>query len=171
MAYQFLLLASQAAGIGLSLYAQNKQKKLEALGTRADQAALDLRMQEEGAQTAEQSLFATEQLQEVLASQRAIFAARGTMAGAGSAGAISERSIRLYNADENARLLSKNSRELNLIGQKRGLELNRLSGQASRGANLMGKGLNMFNFNSALKGALSLNSSSLSGATTAGYKR
>lgn len=113
MAFPFMLLATQAAGIGMNLYARNKAKKYEEMGMQYSRMGaqleaneMGLRMEQEVLASKEQSLISTENLREVLASQRAIFASRGTKAGQGSAHGVQEKSIRTYNADERARKLS-----------------------------------------------------------------
>ncbi len=150
----FLLLASQAAGIGTNLYATYRQNQfdkqakaagnrgfdlqnqgirmndvsydianigfelndkvfaLEAQGSQLDLQEMDLRMQQESLAVNEEALADSERLGEVLSSQRAYLAARGTSSGAGSALTVANKSVNLANADERARRMSQDFRKL-----------------------------------------------------------
>ena len=155
----FLLLASQAAGIGTKLFATARQNKfdkqaqaaanrgfdlqnqairfndigfdiadigfelndkvfaLEQQGAELDLKEMDLRMQQESLAVNEESLADSVRLGEVLSTQRAYLAARGTASGAGSALSASNKSINLANADERARRMSQDFRTLQYENQ------------------------------------------------------
>lgn len=131
------MLAAKAAGLGINMYQQRKAKKYEeradALdkaayaidmqGLQANQAELDLRMQQEQLASTEQSLFATEQLREILASQRAMFAARGQA----PVKELEQSSTRAYSADERAREFNLSGKQLAIKGQKNAVEGNRFN--------------------------------------------
>jgi len=179
----FMLLAAQAAGIGMSMYAERRAEKFARIGEKLDilgvqhqmqsanlqfenaQRQLDTRMQEEQLAFSQQALFDTERLREVMATQRAIFSARGQMPGVGSAGAITNKSLNAFGADERARNLSKLFAEnkiksgksllklqqgnfnLESISKMSGIKMGRTARKAQSGANLMMRGMNMFSFN------------------------
>jgi hypothetical protein len=180
----YMLMASQAAGIGMNMYAQRRAEKMTRLGEKLDlmglqnqlqtgamqfetaQLQLDTRMKEEQLAFTQQALFDTERLREVMATQRALFSARGQMPGVGSAGAISNKSVNAFNADERARDLSQLFAKNRLNNQKSllklqksafdtdirskmvGINVGRAGRKAQAGANLMMQGFNMFSFNS-----------------------
>ena len=96
---QYILMGAQAAGSIMSYRTQKHAAGLE-------QQQIALRLKQETLASNQQSLYNLRSLEETLASQRAIMAARGVSAGAGSARGVQNRSVRAYNRDEEARKLS-----------------------------------------------------------------
>ena len=67
MAFPYLLLATQAAGLGLNLYANRQASKIEGLGYDVDQGQLNTRMQQELLVASQQQLSDLGRLQETQA--------------------------------------------------------------------------------------------------------
>ena len=111
MALPFLLLAAQAAGIAMDMSAQRSAYRMARRGQQLEEAQINLRMQQEQVAFEEESLQSLENLREVMASQRALFAAQGRVPGIGSTAAIEQRSLIRFAADERARKLSMGFRE------------------------------------------------------------
>lgn len=169
MAFPFMLLAAQAAGIGANLYSQRKQARSENraidqqaawmdLGLGMDLGDLSLQMEQDTLASTEQSLYNMGQLNEAMATQRAIFGARGQMPGVGSANSIATKSLNNFNADESARETNKKINKFKLESKGRLLKINNISNKASltnqkylnkakRQGDRLSQGLNMFNFN------------------------
>ena len=147
MAFPFILLATQAAGIGMNLYAQSRAEKFTQMGEELDKMQLRQRMGEEQLASSQKSLYNLERLREVMATQRAIMGARGQMPGVGSAGALTQKSIGSFNKDEEARRLSQTFKQNQFESQMRLYGLNRANRQSKRGSKIMQQGLNMFSFN------------------------
>lgn len=169
MAFPFMLLAAQAAGIGANLYSQRRQARAEnrALDQQAEwmdvglgmqMGDLSLEMEQDTLASTEQSLFNMEQLRETMAAQRAIFGARGQMPGVGSANSVANKSINTFNSDESARETNKKINKFKLESKGRLLKINNITGKAGlsnqkamgkskRQGERLSQGLNMFNFN------------------------
>ena len=96
-------MGAQAAGSIAGGYMSSRFTKQAA---QLEQQQIGLRLQQEVLASNQQSIFNLRQLEETLASQRAMSAARGAMPGMGSALAIERKSIRAYKKDEQARALS-----------------------------------------------------------------
>lgn len=152
-----IFLAAAASGIAVNLYGNAQSNRAMKAGGRADKAQLDLQMEQDSLASVEQSLFNTEQLREVMSSQRAIFGARGQMPGTGSALAIEQKSLRGYGADERARELSTNFRKTQLLGRKSLVDIQRFGEKAKMGAQLASQGMNMISTN-AISGSNSTES-------------
>ena len=166
MAFPFLLLATQAAGIGIDLIknsisnraenqAYDSKSRFLSYGASLEQKEIDIRMQQEELSASEESLMSLKRLREVMSTQAVIFGARGQKTGTGSALSASQGSINEFNADERARNLSKSFRKLQLENQKSISKLNHLAGESSiqsaksrrtlkQTMGLVNKGLNMF---------------------------
>jgi hypothetical protein len=152
MAFPYLLLATQAAGIGLNLYANKQQNKIEGLGYKLEEGQLNLRMQQELLVASQQQLGDLTRLQENMATQRAVFAARGTNAGQGSARTIMEASGRAYREDERARKLNTDFRRNYIDSLKRLQRIEHAGLKSNRAAKQLQSGLNMFSFNEIFGG-------------------
>lgn len=152
MAFPYLLLAAQAAGVGLNLYASRQQNKLEGLGYKIDAGNINMRMQQELLMASQQQLSDLGNLEETLASQRAVFAARGTQAGQGSARTIMEASKKAYAEDERARRLNTDFRRNYMDSLKRLQRIERAGLKSTRAAQMAVSGLNMFSFNEVFGG-------------------
>ncbi len=152
MAFPYLLLAAQAAGVGLNLYANRQQNKIEGLGYNIDEGQLNTRMQQELLVASQQQLSELGNLEETLATQRAMFAARGTNAGQGTARTIMEASSKAYQEDQRARNLNTDFRKNYIESLKRLQRIERAGLKSTRGAQLAQFGLNMFSFNEVFGG-------------------
>jgi hypothetical protein len=100
---QFILMGAQAAGMIGSVMGESSRVKLAKIGQELDEQQANLRLQQDRIAANEQGLMQLEQLREVLASQRALVAARGGMPGMGSALALEQKSIANFQKDEQAR--------------------------------------------------------------------
>lgn len=96
---QFILMGAQAAGAIMSY-------KMEKYAGAIEKQQIGLRLQQETLASNQESLQDLRRLEETLASQRAIMAARGVSSAAGSAQRIQSSSVRAYQRDEEARNLS-----------------------------------------------------------------
>ena len=148
MAYPFLLLAAQAAGIATNIYAQSQQTKIGRQGLAIDQAQLGLRMEQETLAATQDTLTDLTTLQETLASQRAIFGARGQNPGQGTAKSIEQKSVNAYGADANARRINQTFKKSYMESLSRLKRVEQHGLEAQRGVQLLGQSLNMVDFNS-----------------------
>jgi len=103
---QFILMGAQAAGSIMSSYAQRKSFQQSQLAAGLEQQQLQLRLQQEVVASNQQGLANLDMLEQTLASQRALSAARGAMPGVGSTLSLAQKSVRGYQRDEKARALS-----------------------------------------------------------------
>lgn len=149
MAFPFLLLATTAAGLGMKAFSQSQSNQAEDaalreqdyfsnLGFDIAKNEIGLRMDQETLAAEEQNLFSINRLRDVLSTQRAMMGARGQRSGVGSAGAIQNKAINVYNADEKSRNLNESFRKMQLQGQFRSLSIKQLTGQ-SRTSNFKSK--------------------------------
>lgn len=152
MAFPYLLLAAQAAGVGLNLYANKQQSKIEGLGYQLEEGQLNVRMQQELLVASQQQLSDLNRLQENMATQRAVFAARGTNPGQGSARTIMEASSKAYQEDERARKLNTDFRKNYIESLKRIQRIEHAGLKSNRAAKQLQSGLNMFSFNEIFGG-------------------
>jgi hypothetical protein len=177
MAFNFLLLGAQAAGIGLNMYQrrrearyQNKADDLSNQGADIDIQNLGLQFEKEQLASTEEAVNNMDRLRDTLATQRAIFASRGQKAGQGSAQTIGQGQIRAQGYDERARQLSLGFRKYELESQKRLIGL----GKTARGINKTARrserrtqnfmqGLNLLNFNSIIGNSLNPDGGKLNG--------
>lgn len=95
-----MLNAAQIFGYAGNLFSAAAQDVAIRAGTKADQAAIGVRLKQETLQLSQQSVEASKQLESVLASQRALFAARGQAAGTGTAKALGQKSINAFAQEE-----------------------------------------------------------------------
>jgi hypothetical protein len=103
---QYLLMGAQIAGAISDVYGQHQSYKMSKRAQQFEEGQINLRMQQEGIASQQQSLLNLESLQEVLATQRAFAGARGFTPGVGSALAVEQKSIHRFRQDEKARELS-----------------------------------------------------------------
>ena len=116
-----ILLAAQVFGYAGNLYSSHKQSQNINRTAELDQQALGLQMQQQTLQATQESIAATDRLQEVLASQRAIAGARG----AGVSAAEINKSAREYGREEQNRALATNYSQHQTKAQQTLLSLNR----------------------------------------------
>ena len=142
-----MLLASQAAGLATNLWATNRANKFDSLGTHMQQRELDLQMPQQQLVSTQESLVSLQRLTDIMASQRAIFAARGQTPG-GSNYFIGQNSMRAYNSDEEARKLSTGFKKYYLKASQNLIGLESTGRKAARNFDAFGKGMSMMSFNS-----------------------
>ena len=111
MSLEAFLVSMQAAGAISDIIGTRQQQGLGRAGSEVEQAQINTRMEEERVASALRSLDAMKQLRMTMASQRAIFAARGQKAGAGSAFSISQASVREFQSDERVRKMNLITRQ------------------------------------------------------------
>jgi hypothetical protein len=118
------------------------------MGEELEKQQIQMRMEEEQLASSQESLFNIKRLKEVMSTQRAIFSARGQMAGVGTAGAITAQSENAFNADERARNLSLSFRQNQLKSQMSLYGIKREARASQRTMGYLQQGFNMFSFNS-----------------------
>ncbi len=150
MNYEALLLGAQVAGIGANLYAARNERRMTEAGLSIEQGELGLRQKQEQLAFTEANIASIEQLQEVLATQRAMAGARGVNPGVGSALAASNKSVRAQGADERARGLSNLFRKSQLDGMSKLLNIKKATSRAQYGNTMLGAGLNSFSLNTTI---------------------
>lgn len=109
-----LLMAAQAAGMITDYIGTRQQIMWGRMGQKLEQASITANIAMTKLQAEQQSLAAMQDLRQTLASQNAIFAARGTRAGVGTTLAIANKSVGNFNADERMRRMNLLSREAEL---------------------------------------------------------
>lgn len=114
MSLSVFLMAMQAAGAVMDTWGTSQQMALGQMGTQVELEQLETRLQEEQTAAALGSLQAMQRLRQVIASQNAIFAARGQKAGAGTAFFLGQESLRQHAMDERIRRMNLLSREAQL---------------------------------------------------------
>lgn len=140
---EYALMGAQAAGLVGDIWASASSQSMAKRGQQLEEQQLDLRLKQERIASNEQSLANLEQLQEVLATQRAFAAVRGAMPGIGSNLAVEQKSISNFNKDEQARLLNL---EFGAQQRKAQMAVGRLSAfgkQAESGAKTFNQAFNM----------------------------
>lgn len=159
--YQAMLLGAQAAGIGANLYSAYSQKKMADYDIEVERGALGVRRGQEELSFAEANLQSLQELQEVMATQRAIMGARGQNPGVGSALAAANKSLRAQGADEKARALSKDFRTAQLDSMSRLLNIKKAGARAQFGASLIEGGLSTLNLNTTIGEFIQKNKSTI----------
>jgi hypothetical protein len=147
MSLVYMLLAAQAAGYATSLYGKKQQERYTRMGEELDRQERQLAMEQESLASSEQGLYSSEKLRDVMASNRALNAARGVQSGQGSNLALSERNIRTHNADERARQLSMSFRKHQMDSYNRLYSLNASGRNVKRRADRFVQGMNLLSFN------------------------
>ncbi len=143
MTFPFMVMGAMAAGAALDIYQSKRKERFTRMGEQIERDEMRLQMQQEQLASSEQSLFQGEQLRDILATQRALAASRGQLSGVGSNRAISESSIRAFNADEHARELSQSFRKHQYESAQRLQGLNRLARNTERRYSNIAKGINL----------------------------
>lgn len=106
-----LLLAMQAAGMVIDYMGTKNQQDLADMGYQVQQAGIEANIQQTRLETEDASLQALVKLRKSMGTQLAIFAARGTNPGAGSAVGLLTQNIGNFNTDERMR-------RMNLLGKE-----------------------------------------------------
>lgn len=169
MNYDAMLLGAQAAGIGANLYAARQQQRMTELGIEVEQGEVALRMKEEQLAFTEANIASLDQLQEVMATQRAILGARGQAPGVGSALAVGNKSTRAQSADQRARNLSKSFRQNQYEGTQSLLGIKKAGARAQFGNSLIAGGLSSFNLNMSIGEYIEKNKKTSSNPSKATY--
>lgn len=110
-----LLLAMQAAGMVVDYLGTKQQAAWGEYGAKIQQAGLEANIQQTRLETEDASLVALQNLRKNMGTQLAIFAARGTNPGAGSALSLLTENISNFNSDERMR-------RMNLLGRENTLK-------------------------------------------------
>lgn len=131
---EYALMGAQAAGLVGDIWASSASGRVGKLGQQLEEQQLDLRLKQERIASQEQSLAGLEQLQEVLATQRAFAAVRGGLPGIGSNLAVEQKSITNFNRDEQARALNLEFGEQQRRAQMAAGRLSVLGKRAQSGA-------------------------------------
>lgn len=113
-----LLLAMQAAGMVTDYLGVQRQQELGKYGAKLQQAAINSQIEQNRLSAEDQSLQQLRQLRQSLGTQMAVFAARGTAPGAGSAVLSTQNLVRNFNEDERMRRMNLLSRESQLKAGK-----------------------------------------------------
>ena len=161
MSFNFLLLGAQAAGIGLNMYQRRKEQRYQNMGADIEIQDLGLQLQKEQLASSEEAVANMERLRDTLATQRAIYAARGQKVGQGSPVSLMQGQIRAQSYDERARQLSMGFRKYELESKQRLIGLNKTARKSERRTKDFMQGLNLLNFNSIIGGALNTPGESL----------
>ena len=136
MSIEIFLLSLQAAGAIGDMIGTNAQSSILRKGAELEQSTIETRLNEERLAFSLASVDAMKALRQTLASQRAIFAARGTNPGAGSAITAAYESTTNASADERVRTMNLLSREASLKAQSNLAGLHALAGQTQLGQQL-----------------------------------
>ena len=110
-----LLLAMQAAGMITDYIGTRNQQQMADMGAKLEQASIESNIQTTRLQAEDDSLQTLKKLRQTMGTQLAIFGARGTSPGAGSALSMVTNNIGEFNADERMR-------RLNLLGKENALK-------------------------------------------------
>jgi len=106
-----LLLAMQASGMVVDWLGTRNQADLMKMGQKINQAGLEANLELTRVESADASLQAMKNLRKTIGSQAAVFAARGTRTGVGSALTMSNELIGNFSSDERMRRMNLLSRE------------------------------------------------------------
>jgi hypothetical protein len=106
-----LLLAMQAAGMIVDYLGTRNQQKLADMGAKIQQAGIESNIEQSRLETEDATLQSLKSLRQTLGSQIALFAARGTSTGAGSAVSMMQEALGEYSDDERTRRLNQRGRE------------------------------------------------------------
>ena len=101
-----LLLAMQAAGMVTDYLGTQNQQRLADYGSQIQQASIEANIEQTRLESEDESLQALKNLRKNLGTQAAVYAARGTNPGAGSAVSYLEESIGNFNSDERMRRMN-----------------------------------------------------------------
>lgn len=124
------LLAMQAAGMVVDYLGTQNQQRLADMGAQLQQAGIEANIEQTRLETEDASLQALRTLRKNLGSQAALFAARGTAQGAGTAVSFLTQSIGNFNEDERMRRLNLLGKETALKGEGLISRLNQSGGNS-----------------------------------------
>ena len=161
------LYAMQAAGMVTDFFGTLQQQELNDLGAKLQQAGIEANINQTRLETEEQSLQALVKLRKTLGTQLAIFGARGTNPGQGSAFSLLNESISNSNADERIRRMNELAQETSLRGQGLISKLNNSSGNSNLWQGFASRTINKFGTSSLGNG--SSGASAFSGSKASAY--
>lgn len=124
-----ILLAMQAAGMVTNMLGRHYQDQLSQIGAQLDQANIQNQILSTRLQTTQSAIVSMQNLRRTMATQNAIFAARGTAPGVGSALAISEDSQSAYGQDRQTQILNQYAKETALKSRQASSALGELATQ------------------------------------------
>lgn len=136
MSMAIFLLGMQAVGAIADVAGTRGQIRAGRAGTQLEQAQIENRLEQERAASTQGSIDAMQQLRQNLATQQAIFAARGTRGTAGSAASIASKSIQNFSTDERVRRMNLLSREAGLRATNTLTGMHQLSSETQLGQSL-----------------------------------
>lgn len=139
-----LLLAMQASGMIVDYLGTKNQQQMADMGAKLQQASIESNIEQTRLETEDASLQALKNLRQTMGTQLAIFAARGTSPGAGSALSLVNNSVGNFNADERMRRLNLLGRENALKGNGLISKLNQQSNNASLWQGFTQRSINRF---------------------------
>lgn len=139
-----LLLSMQAAGMITDYFGTSSQAEMAEKGAMLQQAAIGANLQQVRLEAEDESLLALKKLRQTMGTQIALFAARGTSPGAGSALSLVTENISNFNADERMRRLNLLGRENALKGEGLLSRLNQQSNNAALWQGFASRTLNRF---------------------------
>lgn len=125
------LLALQAGGMIIDYFGTQNQSELIKMGGMIQQAGLEASIEQTRLEAEDSSLQAMIKLRKTMGTQLAIFAARGTHPGTGSALLTTQESLRNFKSDERIRKLNTLYRETEAKGRGTIARLNE-SGEISK---------------------------------------
>ena len=139
MSMELFLLGMQAVGAISDAAGTRGEVRRGRAGTELELAQIEFRLEQERAASAQGSLDAMQALRQNLATQQAIFAARGTSGKAGSAASVANKSVQNFGADERTRRMNLLSREAGLRATQTLTGFHQLSSETQLGQALTKK--------------------------------
>lgn len=123
-----LLVAMQAAGMVIDWFGSEDQAEKAEEAAELQRIGIEANIRQNRLETEDSSLQALKNLRKNLGSQAALFAARGTRQGAGSAMTFMSESISNFNSDERVRRINAFNTEVALMS---GINISHLNQQAN----------------------------------------
>ena len=136
MSVEVFLLGMQAIGAIADYAGTRNEIKTGRQGAQLEQSMIQTRLEQERLASSQDTLFAMQDLRKNLASQRAIFAARGQRADTGTALALGQESKRNVSADAQIKRMNLLTREATLRAQGALSGLHQLSSETQLGQSM-----------------------------------
>lgn len=152
MSVEIFLLGMQAAGNIMDFMGTEQEKRLGRMGTQVEQSQIQTRLEQERTSAAMASLDAMTQLRQTLATQRAVYAARGTDTSTGNAFFFGQQSLRNFNSDERIRRMNLLSREADLRAAGVLSGMHQLASETRMGQELSRRAFEQLPFSEAYEG-------------------
>ena len=141
----------QASGTIADVTATHEERALGRLGSSVEQERINTRLEEERTAAAINSLDSMQQLRQILASQRTMFAARGQSATAGTAFDIQQASVSEFESDERTRRMNLLMKESTLRSAGASSSLSTLSSETKLGKSLSQRAFDKVDFSELSK--------------------